>query len=215
MKYSVSATCLDQNEFEGNVRALLRFPVTDLHCDYFPEIETKGSLSLEQIEWCQRHWPHGITFHVWGMDGIRGLAELARRGRLLVQLHSALAAETQAASYAAKTGWQTGVSLIPELVRPVVRCLDVTPVAVQVLATSTPGFIGGSLLPATWRTVDYLHQLRAKRRAGWAIEVDGGLTETAVSRLHNRCDLAVLGSNYLRVQLETGYRLPLPLLEEN
>ena len=45
--------------------------------------------------------------------------------------------------------------------------------------------------------------------------IDGGLTETAVSRLHSHCDLAVLGSNYLRVQLETGYHLPLPLLEEN
>ena len=214
MKYSVSATCLKQDAFRENVEALSHFSVTDLHCDYFPEIEAAESLSPEQIEWCQQYWPHDITVHVWGMAGIFGLAHLSRRGRLLVQLHGSSAEDLQVASYAMAAGWETGVSLIPELVHPALNGLEILPVAVQVLATSTPGFIGGEFVAATWRAVEYLQKLRVDRHAGWAIEVDGGLTEAAVNRLDGRCDLVVLGSNYLQVQPETGHRLPFHGLEK-
>jgi pentose-5-phosphate-3-epimerase len=215
LKYSVSVACLNQKAFEENVLALSQFPVTDLHCDYFPEIDTAESLSLDQIEWCQEHWPHGITVHVWGMDGVCGLATLGRRGRLLVQVHSSLATESRVASYGVETGWQTGVSLIPELVPSVLDSLDITPVAVQVLTTSTPGFSGWRLVPTTWPALVFLRRLRAESHARWTIEVDGGVTEMALDRLDGLCDLAVLGSNYLRVQPETEHRLPVQLWEKN
>jgi pentose-5-phosphate-3-epimerase len=214
VEYSVSVVCLNQQALEDNVRQLLRYPVSDLHCDYFPEVATARSLSLGQIEWCQRHWPRDLTIHVWGADGVRDLAKLAPRGRVLVQVHGAGPAHLRPCVAARRAGWRTGVSLSPDLVGPVMGRLDLSPVAVQVLSTSTPGFVGGSLLATTWPAVTDLHGLRAARGADWTIEVDGGLTEVAVQRLADLCDLGVLGSNSLRTDPATGHRFPSGLLEK-
>lgn len=213
MKYSVSATCLRQEAFEDNVLALLAYPVTELHCDYFPEIDTAPSLSFGQLSWCLEHWPRGLTVHLWGDSDIELLPPPSERRRLLIQLHDDSDEQIEVARGAARNGWATGVSLCPHLVGSVMPRIGFAPAAVQVLTTSTPGFPGGSFLASTWTVLDELRGLRRALDAGWTIEVDGGLTDAVMARLADRCDLAVIGSNYLREHAVTGHRVPDRLLE--
>lgn len=213
MKYSVSAVCLKQAAFEDNVLALLDYPVTDLHCDYFPELDTAPSLSLTQLDWCLRNWPRGLTIHLWGYTGLRQLPESAERGRLLVQLHGPSDEQLQIISFAAQCNGRTGISVSPEFAHAVVERVTLPLAAVQVLATSTPGFPGGSFLPAAWTALAELSRLRATRQADWRIEVDGGVTESVLTELADRCDLGVIGSNYLREHPTTGRWVPDRLLE--
>ncbi len=213
MRYSVSATCLNQDLFEENVEALLCFPVADLHCDYFPEISTAPSLSLAQLRWCQQNWPRSLTIHLWGQQGLAEVREILPRGRLLVQLHELSAGELKLVPDAVTAGWETGISVCPELVAPALRSLAIPPAAVQVLSTSKPGCIGGSFVPSAWPAVRQLHGLRLASDGDWSIEVDGGLTPAVLAQLARYCDLAVVGSNYLSNLPELRWQVPGQLLE--
>jgi pentose-5-phosphate-3-epimerase len=213
MRFSVSAVCLARDSFEANVMALLDYPVTDLHCDFFPELGMACSLSPAQLVWCVGNWPRRITVHLWGELGLRQLPAELQQQRLLTQLHDATATQLEPVRRAAGEGLHVGVSVSPAQVGSVMAEIDFPIFGVQVLSTTTPGHVGGRFLRSSIDAVDHLRAHRRELAGDWSIEVDGGLDAVSLAALRDRCDLAVLGTNFLRSHPATGHQLPDRLLE--